>query len=201
MIRPGPRNRFHTFIRQPRKFIKLAFAKKIIIGSSKIFYPGWVSTEKGLLDITDRGDFICYWKPGSRRAFMAEHVLEHLTAGEANMALRNCFEFLAHGGWFRMAVPDAFHPDASYIELVKPGGAGMGAYDHKLLYNYKSLSGILKEAGFIVNLLEYWDENGHFHSEDWNSKDGHVVRSKRYDNRNRDGALKYTSLIVDAVRQ
>jgi predicted SAM-dependent methyltransferase len=160
-----------------------------------------VSTEKGFLDVTDRGDFECYWRPGSRTAFLAEHVLEHLNADGAWKTCANCFKFLKHGGWLRVAVPDGFHPEPSYIELVKPGGTGIGAYDHKILYNYKSLRSILEEIGFSVELLEYWDENGQFHFRQWDSKDGHVSRSKRYDERNKDGALKYTSLIIDAIKQ
>ena len=194
------RNRIRTLLRQPRKFIQLASAKKIIIGSSKISYPGWVSTEKGFLDVTDRGDFECYWKPGSRAAFLAEHVLEHLNADGAKTACANCFKFLKHGGRMRIAVPDGFHPEPAYIELVKPGGTGVGAYDHRILYDYKSLRNILEEIGFSVELLEYWDESGCFHFREWDSKDGHISRSKRYDERNKEGELKYTSLIIDAIK-
>lgn len=200
MTTRNSRNTTRLFLRQPRKFIKLALAKKIVIGSSKICYPGWVSTERGLLDVTDRNDFVRYWKPNSRVAFLAEHVFEHLTEDEARAGYVNCFEFLKRGGWLRMAVPDGFYPDSSYIELVKPGGTGIGAYDHKILYDYRSLKRVLDKAGFAVTLLEYWDEDGHFHSHVWDSKDGHIARSMRYDKRNQSGALKYTSLIIDAVK-
>lgn len=194
------KSRIRTFLRQPRKFLRLALAKKVIIGSSKISYPGWVSTEIGFLDMTDSGDFECYWKPNSRSSFLAEHVLEHLTAEEARRACANCFKFLSRRGRLRIAVPDGFHPNRSYIELVSPGGTGVGAYDHKKLYNYKDLCSILEDTGFSIELLEYWDENGHFHFQDWDSKDGHISRSKRYDERNRSGRLEYTSLIVDAIK-
>ena len=40
------------------------------------------------------------------------------------------------GGNFRIAVPDGFHTDPSYIENVKPGGTGEGSEDHKNLFNY-----------------------------------------------------------------
>ena len=80
------------------------------------------------------------------------------------------------------------------------GGTGIGSDDHKILYNYKSLKELLESAGFKVALLEYCDENGKFHFNEWSSKDGHIVRSKRYDPRNKDGALNYTSLIIDAIK-
>ena len=99
-----------------------------------------------------------------------------------------------------VAVPDVFHPDSAYIEAVRPGGTGVGAEDHKVLYNYKTLTELLKNTGFEVELLEYWDENGKFHFKDWSSEYGHVQRSKRYDKRNQDGTLTYTSLIVDAIK-
>ena len=100
----------------------------------------------------------------------------------------------------RIAVPDAFHPDSQYIDYVRPGGAGPGAEDHKIFYEYKILREILEETGFKVDLLEYWDEKGVFHFRKWNSENGHICRSKRYDHRNKGGALRFTSLIVDAVK-
>jgi predicted SAM-dependent methyltransferase len=59
---------------------------------------------------------------------------------------------------------------------------------------------MLEDVGFRVHLLEYWDEEGQFHFEDWNDDCGHIKRSRRYDKRNQMGKLNYTSLIVDAVK-
>jgi predicted SAM-dependent methyltransferase len=100
----------------------------------------------------------------------------------------------------RIAVPDGFHPDPDYIEYVRPGGTGAGADDHKVLYNYKLLSEQLRRAGFEVTLLEYWDENGDFHFRPWSSRDGYISRSRDHDERNQNGTLAYTSLIVDAIK-
>ena len=112
----------------------------------------------------------------------------------------NCYEFLRPGGRLRIAVPDGFHPELGYIEYVRPGGTGIGADDHKVLYNDHSLKKLLEKAGFFVYLLEYWDEHGNFHFKEWSSKDGHIRRSKRYDPRNQNGSLTYTSLIADAIK-
>jgi len=141
-----------------------------------------------------------YWKPNSIKAFVAEHVWEHLTESEAIQANANCYEFLRAGGRLRIAVPDGFHPEPGYIEYVRPGGTGLGSDDHKVLYNYQSLKKLLEQAGFIVQLLEYWDEHGHFYFKEWSSKDGHIRRSKRYDPRNQNRSLAYTSLIADAIK-
>jgi predicted SAM-dependent methyltransferase len=84
---------------------------------------------------------------------------------------------------------------------VLPGGVGPGANDHKAIYDYELLQKTLEETGFEVVLLEYWDKKGVFHFQEWNSKDGHISRSKRYDFRNKNGLLNYTSLIVDAIKR
>lgn len=131
---------------------------------------------------------------------MAEHVWEHLNERDTELANKNCFHYLKNGGVLRLAVPDGFNPSREYIEYVRPGGIGAGADDHKILYNYKIMKERLERVGFKVKPLEYWDENGVFHFTDWTDDAGHVRRSRRYDPRNQDGSLNYTSLIVDAVK-
>lgn len=175
-------------------------ASKIILGAGGTTYPDWVSTDKWLLDVTCVRDFEKYWKPNTLTAFLAEHVWEHLGSRQRSEANENCFKFLKPGGWLRIAVPDGFHPDRDYIEYVQPGGTGLGADDHQVLFNYHSLSEELNSAGFQVMLLEYWNESGQFVANDWSVEEGYVSRSVRFDQRNRDGLLRYTSLIVDAKK-
>jgi predicted SAM-dependent methyltransferase len=55
-------------------------------------------------------------------------------------------------------------------------------------------------AGFKVNLLEYCDESGQFHYNEWDEKEGFIYRSKRFDHRNAEGKSGFVSLIVDAVK-
>ncbi len=193
----GPIDRYLEAIRRRLKF---RFAEKIILGGGGITYPGWLLTDKDSLDIANRDSFARHWNPNSRAVFLAEHVWEHLNDNESEKANANCFEFLRPGGRLRIAVPDGFHPDTYYIEQVRPGGSGSGAEDHKVLYNYKLISEQLRRTGFEVILLEYWDENGKFHFQEWSSADGHIARSKNYDERNQGGTLVYTSLIVDAIK-
>lgn len=187
----------------PRKYAQLfriKNGKKIVIGSAGIHQKGWILTDKTILDVTDRNNFLKYWKPESRVAFFAEHVWEHLTDYDVQKANMNCFEFLKSDGRLRIAVPDGYNTNKDYIEKVRPGGSGLGADDHKILYDYKLLSSNLKNTGFRVELLEYWDEKGNFHFKDWDIKYGYVRRSSRFDDRNKDGKLNYTSLIVDAIK-
>ncbi len=161
---------------------------------------GWLLTDIETLDITQIDDFYKYWKPNSVKYFFAEHVWEHLTIQEGIEASKNCFYFLQKGGSLRIAVPDGLHPDNEYIDYVKPGGKGAGSKDHKILYTYKILSEMLIKVGFKIELLEYWDEYGKFNAIDWDVSRGIVRRSKRYDSRNQEGKLKYTSIIIDAVK-
>lgn len=161
---------------------------------------GWLLTDIDTLNITRMDDFYKYWKPNSIKYFFAEHVWEHLTIQDAIEAVKNCFYFLQEGGLLRIAVPDGLHPDSDYIDYVKPGGKGPGSEDHKILYTYKTLSKMLMEAGFKTELLEYWDECGEFNAVEWDVSKGIVRRSKKYDPRNQGGELKYTSIIIDAIK-
>jgi predicted SAM-dependent methyltransferase len=186
-----------------RRFLadaRLPSADRVILGAGHTSYPGWFATNRDTLDVTARRDFARYWPPNSRQAFLAEHVWEHLTEREAAIANANCFEFLRPGGWLRIAVPDGHHPDPDYRESVAVGGSGCGADDHKVLYACTLMGDMLQRACFRVSLLEYWDADGVFHCMPWTSDAGHIKRSKAHDPRNRGSVLRYTSLIVDAIK-
>jgi predicted SAM-dependent methyltransferase len=100
----------------------------------------------------------------------------------------------------RVAVPDGFCPDEKYLDYVRPGGTGAGSDDHKYLYNHLTFAELFLKAGFRIKLLEYYDSKGKFHFVDWNPEDGKIRRSRRFDKRNKDGVLKYTSVILDAYK-
>ena len=188
--------------RQQRELWALAPAspKKIVIGSAGSRFKGWVSTDENVLDLLQEETWSPYFSRDDLDAILAEHVWEHLDAGEAKEAARICFQFLKPGGHLRVAVPDGLHPDPSYIEAVRPGGTGAGAEDHKVLYTYASLRDLFVDTGFDVRLQEYFDEHGRFHSHEWDPADGMILRSKRFDSRNSPGQLFYTSIILDALK-
>lgn len=172
---------------------------KVIVGSASTKQTGWISTNYPTLDLTDDATYISLFKvPHSVSRFLAEHVWEHLTLEDGEKAAALCYRFLKPGGVVRIAVPDGYHPDADYIAQVKPGGYGPGADDHKFLYNYQTLSKLFSEQGFQVELLEWFDEMGTFHYQDWDAEDGMIRRSSRYDNRNKVKPNSYTSLVIDA---
>jgi predicted SAM-dependent methyltransferase len=55
------------------------------------------------------------------------------------------------------------------------------------------------DAGYKVTLLEYCDDEGNFHFNDWSPEDGVIFRSKKFDPRNNDKLL-FPSLIIDAIK-
>jgi len=173
---------------------------RLVVGASGVFEPGWIPTDVHTLNLLTPKRWLLFFPYDSIHAILAEHVWEHLTLEQGKIAASTCFQFLKKGGYVRIAVPDGLHPQPSYIDYVKPGGTGIGADDHKVLYTYKTLAGIFEAAGFKVSLLEYFDENGKFHYNAWNKEDGMIHRSSRYDERNKDGVLNYTSLIIDAIK-
>lgn len=179
---------------------RIRFGRRVVLGGGGVPAKGWVVTDKKELDITDRSQFARYWRAGTRSAFFAEHVWEHLDAEEARQATRNCYEFLKPGGRLRVAVPDGLHPDPAYIAAVRPGGSGAGAQDHRVLYTFEMLRELLDAAGFETQLLEYWDHHGEFHAATMDEWYGVVWRSAKNDPRNAGGRLVYTSLIVDGVK-
>lgn len=171
----------------------------IIIGAHNTNYENWLPTNIENLNLLDQAAFQNLFEEKKASRFLAEHVFEHITYDDAFIALKNCYQYMKKGGTIRIAVPDGFHPNPDYINMVKPGGTGEGAHDHKLLYDYKKLSKVLEDAGFKAIPLEYYDEQGHFHFSEWDSKDGHVHRSKRYDKRFNE-PIGYSSLIVDGIK-
>lgn len=171
---------------------------KIVIGAAGVHEPGWIPTEVEQVNLLKPEDWERSFQQNTIDAILAEHVWEHLSEAEGRQAARQCYEYLKPGGYLRIAVPDGFHPDHRYIDYVKPGGHGAGADDHKVLYDHKSVSLIFENAGFRIELLEYFDSSGHFHYVDWDPEDGKIIRSRRFDERNATIPLSYTSLILDA---
>ncbi len=174
---------------------------KIVIGSSGIHDKAWVPSDIDFLNLLNEHDFSRFFQPGTIEMMVAEHVWEHLTLEESKIALKNCYTYLKPGGHLRIAVPDGNHSSQDYIEMVKPGGYGNGSHDHKVLYTISSLTEVLETAGFKVKGLEYFNENHEFIYTDWNPAGGRIRRSKRFDSRNTDSEMVYSSLIVDAIKE
>lgn len=178
---------------------------RVVIGSGGSPHNrGWLHTEEPELNLLREEQWSARFKKGSVKAILAEHVWEHLMYEQGVQAAAVCYSYLAPGGYIRCAVPDGYFPDEAYQKIVQVGGPGPldhPAASHRIVHNYNSLRSMFTAAGFEVNLLEYCDESGQFHYNDWEEKEGFIYRSKRFDHRNTAGRLGFVSLIVDAVKK
>lgn len=207
---PGLRNSYRAlrrFVARPllRWTLRQSTARgqplRIVVGAGRKCQPGWIATEQYNLDVVDEYDWMRYFQPESVQSILAEHVWEHLTEDHALLAARLCRRYLKSGGHLRVAVPDAFFPSVAYYDYCRPGGCGPSAWDHKVFYNHRTLAEIFIKSGLRVVLLEWYDEQGVFHTADWSIQDGYVRRSSKGNERNPvfDGK-PYSSLILDAER-
>lgn len=169
--------------------------RRIVIGASGVFENGWIPTDADQLNLLSAPSWERFIAPESVDAMLAEHVWEHLTFEEGRIAAQTCHRYLKRGGYIRVAVPDGLFPDQAYRDYVGPGGAAGGddpAAGHKVLYTYRELAEVFASAGFVTSLLEYHDEHGSLHYQDWDPAQGMIHRSKRFDSR---GAV---SIVMDA---
>ncbi|MDQ1146111.1 putative SAM-dependent methyltransferase [Bacillus sp. SORGH_AS 510] len=177
---------------------------KLVIGAGEYNNnPGWLHTQEEELNLIDEDTWTKRFRSNSITAILAEHVWEHLTYDEGVNAAKICYRFLKPSGYIRCAVPDAYFPDEIYQGIVKVGGPGPidhPAATHKIVHNYKTLKNMFQAAGFEVQLLEYCDETGEFHSNEWDGTKGVIFRSKKYDPRNQGDQLVFPSLIIDAIK-
>jgi predicted SAM-dependent methyltransferase len=186
---------------------------KIIIGAGNTSQIGWTALQRNDLDIRQRVDWQKMFRPNSLNAVLSEHVLEHLTEPEAEAAARNIYEFLKPGGYWRIAVPDAYNPNVNYQKWNAPNEYGQNLMQmfvyapdeptHKVFYNLDTLSDLLIKNGFQIKPLEYYDRGGRFHKFYWRKSDGEIYRSFRSDYLNQLRLFfnfDNTSLIVDTVK-
>lgn len=178
---------------------------KLVIGSGEYNNnPGWIHTQEKELNLLDRDTWDTRFDTNSITAILAEHVWEHLTYEEGKEAAKMCYKYLKPKGYIRCAVPDAYFQDDYYQNIVKIGGPGPKdhpAASHKIVYNYKTLKQMFEAAGFEIHLLEYCDEEGKFHHNEWDGADGVIFRSIKYDPRNQGEKPVFPSLILDAFKR
>jgi predicted SAM-dependent methyltransferase len=177
---------------------------KIIVGAGRTFQADWHALKQSDLDLLDSARWSRMFRPSSIDAILAEHVWEHLKPHEAVIATQNCYRYLKPGGYMRVAVPDGFHPNAKYIEWVRPGGT-WNPHDHHVLYNYKLLTRLFESVGFKVRLLEWFDERGKHHRSDWSFQHGNILRCAKHWYATAFLSVvvgaPYTSLVIDAFKR
>lgn len=180
---------------------------RVILGAAETFQPGWYSTNESWLDITNPN----HWRAvfGGRKLLthaVAEHVFEHLTHAECAQALQLIHDHLRPQGRLRIAVPDGYHPDPTYLRHVGINGIGDDAADHKQLLTVDILADLLRAAGFTPHHLEGYRADGTLVQAPYNPDDGLIRRSRAFHIRNPQDLRPWafvdaeTSLIVDGVK-
>lgn len=186
-------------LRQLRNRIQQTDPRKIIVGAGDVRRPvDWICSNEEELNVESRSDWEFLFGDTKADRILGEHLFEHLRFPE--VAIKNIYDFLRPEGTVLLAVPDGYFPDPRYIDDVRPGGRGSGSDDHVHLWDYKTFSKLLKDAGFEVNVWEHFDENGRFHEFQWPGEMGYIGRSRRNDERNSEIEIKYTSLIISGTK-
>lgn len=166
----------------------------------------WLLLSANDLNILDEQQWNAYFQPNTLQTILSEHVFEHLSFQEVNVASRLCLKFLMPNGILRLAVPDAYYKE----ENEEKKRLNDIAWNHRVLFNYRSIKYVLENVILIdgskkekveeeyrferVILLEWHTRSGFSYGRRWNPLDGFIHRSKHFDKR---GAV---SLIVDAVK-
>lgn len=172
---------------------------KVVIGSGTTTFKGWIATDYPFFDARSKNQWRYLFAIRKADNLLAEHVFEHLTESDIRLSLQNAYEHMSPGGCLRIAVPDKNHPDQDYIDYVRPGGVGAGADDHKSFWDYKSFSQFASSCGFKIELQEYYDQDGYFHSNVMAPERGYISRTRS--NSHKRSLLKnYSSLIIDLVK-
>ena len=166
------------------KRIRDAEVLRLVVGAGATKYPGWISIEKYILDVTKREDWVALL--GSRKVdnILSEHVFEHLEYENSIQAFCNIAEFLADGGVFRWAVPDGYHPSAYVRKLTGTHGTELGADSHKYFYTIDDIPEIEDITGLKAVPLEFFCKDGFFVGNPIDSNKGYIQRcSKNYKGR------------------
>jgi predicted SAM-dependent methyltransferase len=150
---------------------------RVIVGATKSDISDWISFDQAWLDILEENQWRMYFRPSTIHNIVAEHVWEHLTPTEATEATKLCFRFLKPKGRLRIAVPDTLHVSRYLRDLVGKEGSLSHYHQHKVDYNYRTLEKLLRACGFQTTLLDWWDEEGNFHSDYSNDGEGYIMRS------------------------
>jgi hypothetical protein len=99
---------------------------------------------------------------GTADGVYASHVLEHLSLFDFGRALENTYQMLAHGGVFRLIVPDLFERARRYVSTAEENPEAAGKFLRATLlgkeHRPRGLSGILRDIIGNSGHLWMWDE-------------------------------------------
>ena len=145
-----------------RRLLKPVFARHIVHGDILKSMPGY---------------------PGGYAGIYCSHVLEHLSLKDARLALKNTYDLLAPGGYFRLVMPDlellvgeyhASEAAGAAITLMQQTGLGvtrrdrsvsrflrsyLGNSTHLWLWDFKAIKHELEQTGFSLVRRAYYGDS------------------------------------------
>ena len=125
-------------------------------------FKNWINIDykKSLLNEYKGWQFVVHditkplrFKEATIDVVFCEHMMEHFDMNEATRISKDINRILKLKGLFRIVVPDAI------LRKNEPPENG-SEHNHKTAWTYHSLEWMLKNAGFEVKLVKYWNENG-----------------------------------------
>jgi predicted SAM-dependent methyltransferase len=151
---------------------------KLHIGCGKNYIPGFVHIDARSLphiDYVTSADNLSFFINNSASLIYCSHVLEHFPRNKTISVLREWYRVLKPGGILRLAVPDfeiltEIYRETKDITLVLGPLVGRQDYPentHYMVFDYTSLSVMLKEVGF-KNIHRYnWRNTIHKDYDDY----------------------------------
>jgi predicted SAM-dependent methyltransferase len=142
------------------------------LGSGREHLPGWINIDNQQLPGVDRVLDVTHGLPFEDVRFIfAEHFIEHLAYVEAAVLLRECRRVLRDDGVLRLSTPNLDWVWASHyrLGLSEPDqvrgcfavNAAFRAWGHQFLYNERTLTATLQEAGFASVVRCEYGESAH----------------------------------------
>lgn len=163
--------------REITKYLESHQIRKLQIGCGSNILDGWLNTDiapdsKNVVFLDARR-----WLPFDDCIFdyvFSEHLIEHLQYKDGVSLLRECYRILKPGGNLRIAMPDlcflidlynsektevqeqyirwavdSFLPDIGIYQDTFVINNFFQDFNHKFIYDFKTLQGAMKEVGFI----------------------------------------------------
>jgi len=140
---------------------------KLHLGSGRERLDGWINIDNQPLPGVDRVLDVTLGLPFENVDFIfAEHFIEHIAYVEAAVLVRECRRVLGDAGVLRLSTPNLDWVWASHYRLGLDDtdqvrgcfalNAAFRAWGHQFLYNERTLTATLQEAGFAnVARCEY----------------------------------------------
>lgn len=157
---------------------KMEGALMIHLGCGEKYIPGFIHVDIRKMphvDYVASADNLSFLKEGSADLIYACHLLEHFKRSETLRVLKEWHRVLKKGGVLRVAVPDfeslvKIYKKSGDINLILGPLVGRQDYEgntHFRVFDFKSLSALLVEAGF-KNVHRYdWKKTVHKDYDDY----------------------------------